>query len=69
MTPIVLENSQVPVKLTDPDKLLRDNLDNTDIKQIMREGDMQRRMLEPYYQTNRPSWRDNRILTNTAPAL
>ncbi|MFZ9854892.1 MAG: secretin N-terminal domain-containing protein [Limisphaerales bacterium] len=69
MTPIVLENSQVPVKLTDPDKLLRDNLDNTDIKQIMREGDMQRRMLEPFYKTNRPSWRDNQILTNTGPAL
>jgi len=69
MTPIVLDNSQVPVKLTDPDRVLRDNLDNADIKQIMREGDMQRRILEPYYRTNRPSWRENQIRTNTAPAL
>jgi type II secretory pathway component GspD/PulD (secretin) len=61
MTPVVMENMQNKVKLADPDDVLRDNLEEFDLRPMMKEGDAQRRLVEPLYQTNRPSWRERQV--------
>ncbi len=61
LTPQIMQNFQSKVKLTDPDDVLRQELDSSNFKPLMKQGEMQRKMLEPLYQTNRPSWRERRI--------
>jgi type II secretory pathway component GspD/PulD (secretin) len=61
LTPIVMENLQNKVKLSDPDDVLRQELDSMNLKPLIKQGEMQRKLLEPLYQTNRPSWRNGTL--------
>ncbi len=69
MTPVVMENYQTKVKLSDPDEVLRRELDATNFKPLMKQGEMQRNLLNPLYQTNRPSWREQSIPKTKAGSL
>ena len=70
LTPVVMENYQAKVKLADPDAVLRQEIDGSpDIRGIMKQGDLQKRILEPLYQTNRPSWREQQIPNSKGPTL
>jgi type II secretory pathway component GspD/PulD (secretin) len=69
MTPVVMENYQTKVKLSDPDEVLRRELDATNFKPLMKQGEMQRNLLDPLYQTNRPSWREQSIPKTKAGSL
>jgi hypothetical protein len=68
-TPVVMENYQTKVKLSDPDEVLRRELDATNFKPLMKQGEMQRNLLNPLYQTNRPSWREQSIPKTKAGSL
>ena len=69
MTPVVMENYQSKVKLSDPDEVLRRELDATNFKPLMKQGELQRNLLDPLYQTNRPSWRERSIPKTKAGSL
>ena len=40
-----------------------------DLRPLMNEGDAQRKVLEPFYRTNRPSWRDQQLPPGKGPSL
>ncbi len=61
LTPVVMENFQTPVKLSDPDEVLRQELDATNFKPLTKQGEVQRQLLDPLYQTNRPTWRERAV--------
>lgn len=67
LTPQVLVNSQSPVPLRDPDDVLRQQLDSSSFKPLMKQGEMQRRLLDPLYPTNPPP-RRNIIITPSSPS-
>ena len=67
LTPQVLVNNQSPVPLRDPDDVLRQQLDSSSFKPLMKQGEMQRRLLDPLYPTNPPP-RRNIIITPSSPA-
>jgi len=58
LTPIVMENSQIKVKLSNPDDVMRSELNDANFRPLMKQGEMQQRLLDPLYQTNRPHWRE-----------
>jgi type II secretory pathway component GspD/PulD (secretin) len=58
LTPVVMENSQIKVKLSNPDDVMRRELNDADFRPLMKQGEMQQRLLDPLYQTNRPHWRE-----------
>ena len=53
--------------LRDPDDVLRQQLDASSFKPLMKQGEMQRRLLDPLYPTNPPP-RRNIIITPSSPA-
>ncbi len=63
LTPIVMENSQIKVKLSDPDDVIRRELNDANFRPLMKQGEMQQRLLDPLYQTNRPHWREGVVPT------
>ena len=55
LTPQVLNNTQTPVPLQDPDRVLRDQVNSSPtFRNLMKGGELQRRLLEPIYPTNAP---------------
>ena len=68
MTPVVMENSQKRMKLTDPEDVLQQNLHEFDLRPLMKQGEAQRKIVEPLYQTNRPSWRDQQLPQKKGPS-
>ena len=47
LTPIVMENSQIKVKLSNPDDVMRRELNDADFRPLMKQGEMQQRLLDP----------------------
>lgn len=55
LTPQILENVQTKVPLEDANKVLRKQLDESEIHDLMKRGPQHQRILEPLYPTNGPS--------------
>ena len=58
LTPHVLANVQSAVPLRDPDDVLREQLDASGFKPLIKRGEMQKLMLDPLFPTNLPPRRE-----------
>ena len=57
LTPQVIVNNQTPVPLQDPYKITQEQLQQSIFRDGMKKDSMQKRLLDPLFQTNQPSMR------------